>query len=259
MSNTIHHTAIISPKATIGENNSFGPYVIVEEDVVIGDNNQFGPMVCIYNGARIGNNNTFHQAVSVSHIPQDLKFCGEPTEMRIGDNNVFHEFVTMHRGTKETGFTSVGSNTLLMAYVHVAHDCVVGSNVVVANLVQMGGHVHIEDWVTVGGMTAVVQFFRIGKHAMVGGGFKVVKDVPPFILAGGEPLRFSGLNVVGLRRRGFSNQDISEIKDIYRLIYDAGLLHKEAAEKILEKYPESIYAKDVVSFMEHSKKGILGK
>ena len=231
MSN-IHPTAIVSGKAKLGKNISVGPYAIIEDDVEIGDETSIGPHAVIYNGARIGNKVTIHQAASIAHIPQDLKFGNEETFFYVGDNTVIHEYVTLHRGTKETGFSRIGSNCLLMAYSHVAHDTVVGDNCILANGVQLAGHVILEDYVIIGGLTPVHQFCNVGKHCMIGGGFRVTQDVPPFILSAGEPLKYSGLNLIGLRRRGFSNDDIMLLKKAYGYIYDHSLNVSQAKEKI---------------------------
>lgn len=253
----IHPTAIISKKAKIGNNISVGPYSIIEDDVVIGDDCQIGPSVSIYNGARIGNRVKIFQGASVSNIPQDLKFGFEESLFEIGDDTVIREFATLHRGTKESGTSIVGKNCLLMAYAHVAHDCIVGNNCILANLVQLGGHVHVEDWVIIGGGTVVHQFEHIGMHAMVGGGFRVTSSVPPFVLAAGEPLKYSGLNTIGLRRRGFSNEEIQTIKEIYSYIFTKGLNHTQSKEKIESEFGSNEYAKSILKFIQESKRGII--
>lgn len=255
----IHPTAIVSPKARLCENITIGPYAIINDDVEIGNDCFIGPHAVIYDGARIGNNVKIYQGASVSHVPQDLKFDGQPTEFIIGDNTTIHEHVTLHRGTHETGKSSIGKNCLLMAYTHVAHDCRIGNNCILANGVQIGGHAQLEDWVTIGGLTPVHQFCRIGQHSMVGGGFRAVQDVPPFILAGNEPLTYSGLNIIGLRRRGFSNDDIATLKQAYTYIYNSGLNFSQGKEKAAQELGHNPLVQQVLEFITKSKRGIINK
>lgn len=257
MSN-IHPTAIVSGKAKLGNNVSVGPYAIIEDDVEIGDETSIGPHAVIYNGARIGKKVTIHQAASIAHVPQDLKFGNEETYFYVGDNCVIHEYVTLHRGTKETGFSRLGSNCLLMAYSHVAHDTVVGDNCILANGVQLAGHVELEEFVIIGGLTPVHQFCKVGKHCMIGGGFRVTQDVPPFILTAGEPLKFSGLNLIGLRRRGFSNEDITLLKKAYSYLYDKSLNVSQAKDKIKNEI-NNVHVESMLEFLGRSKRGIVGK
>lgn len=248
--NNIHPTAIISKKAKLGDNLTIGPGAIIHDDVEIGNDCQIGPYAVIYDGARIGSRVKIHQSASIAHIPQDLKFNGQPTLFYVGDDTTIHEFVTLHRGTHETGFSRIGSNCLLMAYSHVAHDSVIGNNCILANGVQIAGHVEVEDWVIIGGLTPVHQFCRVGQHAMIGGGFRIVQDVPPFVLAGSEPLRYSGLNVIGLRRRGFSNEDIGKLKEAYNIIYNSGLNLSQAKQKLQEESGSNRFVKTVVEFFD---------
>ncbi len=255
----IHPTAIVNPEAKFGENLSVGPYAIIEGDVEIGNDCSVGPHAVIYSGARLGDRVKIFQGASVANLPQDLKFSGEPTLFIIGDDTVVREFATLHRGTNETGKSQVGKNCLLMAYSHIPHDCVVGDNCIIANAVQIGGHSHIEDWVIIGGGTAVHQFTLIGEHAMVGGGIRITQDVPPFILTSGEPVAYAGLNVVGLRRRGFKNEDIQVLKDVYGLIYNKSYNVSQAVKIIEEKFGENIYAQKVLNFLSRSKRGLIGK
>ena len=254
----IHSTALVSKKAKIADNVSIGPYSIIEDDVEIGNDCKIGPHVVVYNGARIGNKVIIHQGASVSHIPQDLKFSNEESYFYIGDGCVIHEFVTLHRGTKETGFSRVGKNSLLMAYTHVAHDTIVGDNCILANLVQLAGHVVVEDFAIIGGGTSVHQFCDVGQHSMVGGGYRIPQDVPPFTLMAGEPLRFSGLNAIGLRRRGFSNEDIQTLKKAYSYIYDKSMNVSQAITKVKSEF-DNRYVDVVVEFIGKSKRGIVGK
>lgn len=256
---SIHPTAVVSGRAKIGNNVTILPYTIIEDDVEIGDDCLIGPSAVLYNGARIGNRVKIYQSASVAHVPQDLKFGNEESLFIVGDNTVIHEFVTLHRGTKETGFSKVGKNCLLMAYSHVAHDTVIGDDCILANGVQIAGHVEIEEKVIIGGMTPVHQFCKIGRHAMVGGGFRVVQDVPPYILTAGEPLEFNGLNVIGLRRRGFSNSDIDILKKVYGMIYSKSLNISQAKEKILKEFGNHSLVSTVLEFIGRSKRGLVGK
>ncbi len=257
--NKIHPSAIVSSKAIIGKNVEIGPYAVVFDDVKIGDDCIIGPNAVIYDGARLGNRVKVFQGASVANQPQDLKFSGEKTNFFIGDDTTIREFVTLHRGTKETGFSQIGQNCLIMAYAHVAHDCIVGDNCIIANSVQIGGHVNIDDWVIIGGNTPVHQFGIIGQHAMIGGGFRVTVDIPPFVLAANEPLRFIGLNSIGLRRRGFSNEDIMTLKDAYKIIYDEKLNFSQALGKLKVKYPDSQLIKIILDFFEKSTRSVLKK
>ncbi len=254
----IHSTAIVGSKAKIGDNVTVGPYAIIEDDVEIGSDCRIGPHAVIYNGARIGNKVTIHQAASIAHTPQDLKFAGEESYFYVGDECVIHEYTTLHRGTKETGFSRIGKKCLLMAYAHVAHDTVVGDNCILANSVQLAGHVVIEDFVIIGGVTPVHQFCKVGQHSMIGGGFRVTQDIPPFTLMAGEPLKFSGLNVIGLRRRGFSNEDILLLKKAYGYIYDNSLNISQAKEKIRAEIKNK-YVDAVLDFLAGSTRGLAGK
>ncbi len=256
---SIHPTAVVSGRAKIGNNVTISPYSIIEDDVEIGDDCLIGPDAVLYNGARIGNRVKIYQSASVAHIPQDLKFGNEESLFIVDDDTIIHEFVTLHRGTKETGFSKVGKNCLLMAYSHVAHDTVIGDNCILANGVQIAGHVEIEEKVIIGGMTPVHQFCKIGKHAMIGGGFRVTQDVPPYILTAGEPLEYNGLNVIGLRRRGFSNSDIDTLKKVYGIIYSKSYNMSQAIKKIGEEFGENPLAKIVLDFIGESKRGLVGK
>lgn len=255
----IHPTAIVSPKAKLGENINVHAYAIIHDNVEIGNDCVIGPHALLYNGARLGNRVKIHQAASIAHVPQDLSFKNEESLFIIDDDTTIHEFVTCHRGTKSTGFSKVGKNCLLMAYSHVAHDTTVGNNCILANAVQLGGHVVVEDYAIIGGLTGVHQFCRIGQYSMVGGVFKVSQDVPPFVLAARNPLKFSGLNVIGLRRRGFTNQDIEALKKTYDYIYNSSLNVSQAVKKIEAELSDSKYVQQVLDFIRTSKRGIVGK
>lgn len=248
----IHPTAIVDPNAKLGENVEIGPYVIIEGDVEIGDGSVIMNHACLYNGARIGKNVKIFQASSIANAPQDLKYANEKTYFYVGDNTVIHEYVTLHRGTAETGFSRIGSDCLLMAYSHVAHDTVVGDHCILANAVQLAGHVTIEDWVIIGGITPVHQFCKVGKHSMVGGGYRVNVDVPPFVMAAGEPIKYSGLNSIGLRRRGFTAEQIQDIKNVYFILYLSKLNFAEAKTKVKEELGDNWAAKEILTFFESS-------
>ena len=255
----IHPTAIVSSKVKFGNNIIVEPFAIIHDDIEIGDDCEIGPNAVIYDYARIGNNVKIFQGASVSNLPQDLKFDKGKTLLSIDDNTTVREFVTLHRGTYATGITKIGKNCLLMAYTHVAHDCHIGDNCILANGVQLAGHIEIEESVIIGGLSAVHQFSKIGKHAMVGGGSMINMDVPPFIMTSGYPARYMGLNIVGLRRRGFKPEEIEAIKETYRLYYSTGINPTEAKEKIAEKFGEETNVKSILEFMEKSTRGIIRK
>jgi len=257
--NTIHPTALVSNKAKIGDNNIIHPFTIIEDDVEIGNDCEIGPSAVLYNGARIANRVKINQGASIAHKPQDLKFGNEVTYFYVGDDTVIHEFVTLHRGTIETGLSRIGKNCLLMAYSHVAHDCIIGDNVIFSNAVQIAGHVHVEDWVIMGGTAAVHQFCNVGKHAMIGANSMAVKDVPPFVMSGRFPIKYEGLNKVGLRRRGFSEEDILIIKKTYDLIYNSGLNVSQAVERVEAELGNNTYVQEIISFIRASKRGIIGR
>jgi len=253
----IHPTALVDKRARLDDDVQIGAFAIVEGDVTIGAGTTIGPRTLIANGARIGKNCRIHNGAVVATLPQDLKFGGEATLFEIGDNTTIREYATLNRGTAAHGKSSVGSNCLLMAYTHVAHDCSVGNNVIMSNGVQLGGHVTIEDWAIIGGMTPVHQFCHVGQHCMVGGGFRVIQDVPPYILASEEPLRFCGLNSVGLRRRGFSNETLLQLKRAYRLLYRSGLNVSQAVERIKTEMAIIPEIDNILRFIESADRGIL--
>ncbi|MBF8293901.1 MAG: Acyl-[acyl-carrier-protein]--UDP-N-acetylglucosamine O-acyltransferase [Bacteroidetes bacterium] len=253
----IDSRAVVSPKATISDGVQVGPFAVIEDDVAIGEGTTIGAHAVIHSGSRIGRECRIHPMAAIGGFPQDLKFKGEPTTLEIGDNTVVREFVTLNRATAETGRTIIGSNCLFMAYAHVGHDCVVGDNVILANCSALGGHVHVGSWVILGGLTPVHQFCHIGDHAMIGGGFRVVKDVPPYILAGSEPLIFERLNVIGLRRRGFSEKSIELLDKTYRLIYRSSLNVSQAVARIAEEVEPCPEVETVLSFIAKSKRGII--
>jgi len=254
----IHPTAIVDSGAQIGENVSIGPYSVISGNVEIGDNCQIGTQTVILPGARIGRDcKIFHHAV-ISEIPQDLKFAGEETTAEVGDRTVIREFVTINRGTSQHWRTVVGSDCLLMAYVHVAHDCIVGNHVIMANAVNLAGHVEVEDWVIIGGMVGVLQFSRIGQHSIIGGQYRVSKDVPPYIMAAREPLSYEGLNRVGLKRRNFPSETILALKRAYNLIYNSEYNVSDAIRKI-EETPDLMIpeVRNIIEFIRKSTRGII--
>jgi len=245
--------AYIDPEAQIGENVEIGPFVFIDKNVVIGDNNVIMPNANILYGSRIGNNNRIFPGAVIGAVPQDLKFRGEETTAEIGDNNTIRENVTINRGTAAKGKTVVGNNNLLMEGVHVAHDTIVGSNCIIGNSTKMAGEVIIDDNANV----LMHQFCRVGGYVMIQGGSRFSKDIPPFIIAGREPIAYSGINIVGLRRRGFSNELIENIHNAYRIIYNSGKNVSDALVQIREEIPMTPEIEYIVSFIENSQRGIL--
>jgi UDP-N-acetylglucosamine acyltransferase len=257
MKHTIHPSAVVDPEAKIGKNVVIGPGTVVDGNVEIGNNTRIDSCARIASGARIGKDcRIFHGAV-IGEIPQDLKFQGEDTLAVVGDRTQIREYVTVHRGTSEREKTEIGTDCLLMAYSHVAHDCLIKDHVILSNTVQIGGHVTIDERVYIGGMSGVHQFSHIGTHVFIGGGFRCVQDVPPYILAAGEPLKFTGLNVVGLRRHGFSNEIINQLKEAYRLIYRSEFNISQALEQIRSAFEPLPEIHEVIRFIQKSKRGIV--
>ena len=253
-----HPTALIHKTAEISDDVKIGPYAVIENDVVIGKNTVIGSHVLVAEKTRIGSECNIFKGAAIGAIPQDLKFHGEDTYLEIGNKTTIREFATLNRGTEDLGKTVVGSNCLVMAYVHIAHDCIIGNNVILANSVNMGGHVVIEDHVTVGGMTPIHQFVRIGAYAFLGGAYRVPKDVPPFVLAAGEPLIFRTLNLIGLKRRGFTSETIKAISKAYKQIYDKNLRLEEGLA-ILKSGESSLpEITQVIDFFENSSRGVIG-
>ncbi len=255
----IHQTAIVSPKAKLGKDVTIAPFVIIEDDVEIGDNTVIGSKTVVYNGARIGNNVKIYQSASIAHIPQDKKFHGEYSQLFIGNGTTIHEFVTLHRGTEASGKTIIGSNCFIMAYSHVAHDCIIGDNVIIANCVQIGGHVEIDSLAFIGGYSQIHQFCKIGSQVMLAGGYKATQDVPPYMMVAGKPLKYSGLNKVGLKRRGFSDDDMETLKKVYNTLYFLHLNFSQAKEKIVQEYQGNKLAEEVVNFLNRSTRGIVAR
>jgi UDP-N-acetylglucosamine acyltransferase len=224
---------------------------------MIGDGTWIGPRVHIANGTRLGKDCKVFSGAVIGGPPQDLKYKGEPTTLEVGNNNVIRECVTLNRATVETGKTIIGNDCLFMAYTHVGHDCRVGNNVIMANCTPLGGHVHLGDYVIIGGLSPVHQFVHIGDHAMIAGGFRVVKDVPPYILCGNEPLYFEGLNIIGLRRRGFSANSIEMLDKTYRILYRSNLNVSQAVVRIKEDVEQVPEVKKVLEFIAGSNRGII--
>jgi UDP-N-acetylglucosamine acyltransferase len=249
--------ANVHPDAKIGENVTIEPFATVKSDVVIGDGCWIGPNAVLWEGTRLGKNVKIYPGASVSSVPQDLKFAGEKTETFIGDNTSIREFVTISRGTNDKLKTVIGKNCLLMAYVHVAHDCSIGNNCVLVNAVQVAGHVTIDDWAIIGGASAVHQFVKVGAHVMVSGGSLVRKDIPPFTKAAREPLTYCGINTIGLRRRGFDSDKISEIQEIYRYIFLKGLNNSKALDLVEKELQPSAERDIIVNFIRESERGIM--
>ena len=249
--------AYIHPEAKIGSNVTIEPFAYIAKDVVIGDNTWIGPNSTILDGARIGNNCKIFPGAVISAIPQDLKFRGEITLAEIGDNSVMRECVTLNRGTASKGITKVGSNCLIMAYVHIAHDCIIGNNVILGNTVQLAGQVEIQDFAILSGGCLVHQFERIGAHVMIQGGSKINKDIPPYSKIGREPIAFMGLNSIGLRRRNFIPEKVAELQEIYRIIYNKGLNVTQAINEIEKTLPSTIERDEILNFIKSSTRGII--
>ena len=248
--------AIIDPEAQLGDGNIIGPFCVIGKNVVIGDNNHLLNSVTIHEGARIGNNNEFFPGASISTKPQDLKFKGEETLCVIGDNNSIRENVTISRGTASKGKTVVGSGNLLMENMHVAHDCVIGNGCIIGNSTKFAGEVEVDDYAIISATCLFHQFCKIGSYVMFQGGSRTSQDIPPYVIAGKEPIRYAGVNLIGLRRRGFSNETIEAIHDAYRIIYSKGVL-KDGIAEARALYPNSKEVEYICSFIENSKRGVI--
>ena len=254
----IHPTAIVDPSSKIGENVSIGAYSIIGPQVSIGDNTKIASHVVIEGNTTIGEGNSFFQFASIGAEPQSLAYKGEDTKVIIGDNNVFREYCTVNRGTMiDQGVTQVGDNNFIMAYVHIAHDCKLGSNTVFANCASLAGHVHVEDYVIMGGFSLVHQFCRVGAHCITGIGAVCIQDVPPFTLVAGNKAITHGINVKGLRKRDFSKTDITELKRAYKMIYRSGLTTSDAIKSIEAQQWESEHVKYLTDFINASKRGVI--
>lgn len=249
--------AYVDPSAQIGKNVEIAPFAYIDKNVVIGDNNVIMSHVNILYGSRIGNGNSFYPGAVVGAIPQDLKFQGEETTAEIGDNNRIRENVTINRGTIAKGKTIVGSNNLLMESVHVAHDVIIGNNCIIGNATKFGGEVIVDDCAIISASVLCHQFCHVGGYVMIQGGCRFSKDIPPFIIAGREPIEYSGINLVGLRRRQFNAEQIEHVHNAYRIIYQSGLNITDALAKIHEEMEMSEEIKYIVDFIQSSKRGII--
>jgi UDP-N-acetylglucosamine acyltransferase len=254
----IHQFAVVHPDAKIGNNVKIGPFVTIDANVEIGDGTIIDSGAVVRNGTRIGKNCHIHANAVVGDIPQDLKFQGEDTVAIIGDNTVIREFATIHRGTASRGKTIVGNNCLIMAYSHIAHDCVVGNHVIMSNAVQLAGEVEVADWAIIAGGALIHQFTHIGCHVMIQGGALVNKDIPPYCMAARYPIAYEGVNKVGLHRRGYTSEQIDAIADVYRTIYDSGLNVTQSLE-LAAQLPASPERDTIIDFVRASKRGIVRK
>ena len=253
----ISNLAFVHPDAKLGNNVTVEPFAYIAADVQIGDGCWMGPHAVILDGTRMGKNCKIHSSAVIAGVPQDLKFKGEYSTVEIGDNNLIRECVTINRGTAAKGKTTVGSNNLIMAYVHIAHDCVVGDYTVLVNRVSLAGEVEVGDWAIIGGHCAIHQFCRIGAHSMLSGGSLVNKDIPPFVKAAHYPVSFVGANFIGLRRRGFSSETISEIQEMFRVLFQSGYGYGKAVDMIESDMPKTPERDLIIDFIRSSKRGIL--
>jgi len=253
----IQPLAYVHPQAKVANNVIIDPFVTIEKNVEIGEGTWIGHHATIMEGARIGKNCRVFPGAVISAIPQDLKFDGEETTVHIGNNTTIREFVTVNRGTKASYKTVIGDNCLLMAYVHVAHDCVIGNNVILANAATLAGHIEIDDYAIVGGLAAVHQFVKIGAHAIISGGGMARKDIPPYTKAAREPLSYVGVNSIGLRRRGFTNEQINQIQEVYRIIYRKNYNVTQAVSIIEADVPATPERDEILTFIARSTRGIM--
>lgn len=249
--------AYVSPEAKVHPSVEIGPFVTIEGNVEIGEGTKIMSNVTIMSGSRIGKNCRIFPGAVIGGEPQDLKFRGEDTVAIIGDNTTIRECVTIHRGTASKGKTVVGSNCLIMAYCHVAHDCVVGDHVIMSNAVQMAGEVVVDEYAVIGGGTLIHQFCHLGKGIMVQGGSHINKDIPPYIKIGHEPIAFNGINSIGLRRKNFSSEKIEEIQQVYRYLYLSGMNFNEALDVIEHEMTLTPEVQEIVTFVRNSQRGIV--
>ncbi len=249
--------ASIHPDAKIGEGVEIGPFVTIDRDVEIGDGCIIDASATICQYTKLGKNCHVFPSAVIGAVPQDLKFHGEVTWTLIGDNNVLREFVTVHRGTFSKGQTVIGNNNLIMAYCHVAHDCVLHNHIIMSNTTQLAGEVEVDDFAIIGGGTLVHQFSHIGSHVMVQGGSRINKDVPPYVIAAREPIAYCGVNSVGLNRRGFTPEQIHTIQEVYRMIFQGGMNTTQAVAKIEAEMPKSAERDTIINFVKASTRGII--
>lgn len=253
----VSESSQIHPKAQLGRDVTVGPYAVIGEHVVIGDGTRIGSHVVIEGWTEIGPENQIHHFAVIGTPPQDLKWDGARSHVRIGARNTIREFATINRATFEDEETRIGHDNLIMAYVHVAHNCVIEDGAILANAVNLAGHCRVEEKAVIGGVTPVHQFVRVGRHAMIGGGFRVQKDVPPYLLAGGYPLRAVGINQVGLERRGFPEESLRALKDAFRLLYRSAMNRTQAIERIRREIPSCSEVEHLVRFIEESERGTI--
>ena len=259
MGTKIHSTAVVENKAELGENVSVGPHSFIENGAVIGDNTEIGSSVWVTGYARIGRGNKIYHGASIGGPPQDLKFKDEPTTAELGDRNLVREFVTIHRGSQASKRTIIGNENLIMAYVHIAHDCRIGDNIILANSTNFGGHCEVGDFAILGGMVPIHQFCRIGDYAMVGTGARITQDIVPYALVGADPTRIVGINRVGLTRRNFSEETRTALKHAFRMIFYSKMLLSEAVVAVKEIYSNNPEIRNLVEFIASSQRGILLK
>ncbi len=253
----IHPTAIVSPDASLADGVEIGPYSIIQEDVHIGKNTRIASHVVIERHVDIGENNRIFQFASIGAEPQDLKYAGEETRVIIGNNNTIREFATIHRSTvHDIGVTIIGNDNLLMAYTHVAHNCKLGNHIVMSNAANLAGHIHVDDYAIIGGLTGIHQFTRIGAHSFIGGASAVTKDIPPYVMASGNFARLYGLNLIGLKRRGFSENTIIALKKAYRIIFRSSLLLSVAIKRVEEEVADTPEIRLFLDFIRKSERGI---
>ncbi len=255
--NMISNLASVHPKAQIGSNVSIEPFATVAGDVVIGDNSSIGPNAVLMDGSRIGKNSQIFPGAVIGGLPQDLKFKGEKSLAEVGDNTVIREYVTINRGTVDRMTTKIGNECMIMAYAHIAHDCMIGNNVILASYVGLTGHITVEDYAIIEGISGAQQFLTIGAHCFVAACSQIRKSVPPFVRVAREPLQYIGVNIVGLTRRGFSKETIKNIEDIYRIIFVRGYNMTKALEMVESECPDSPERKQILDFIRNQKDGIV--
>ncbi|MCD9854763.1 acyl-ACP--UDP-N-acetylglucosamine O-acyltransferase [Epilithonimonas sp. JDS] len=253
----IHQLTAVDPRAKIGKNVTIEPFTTIGANVTVGSDTWIGPNVTIMENVKIGKNCKIFPGTVIGAVPQDLKFDGEDTQVIIGDGTTLRECVTINRGTKALGYTKVGNNCLIMATSHIAHDCIVGDNVIIANGCGIAGHVEIGDFVVMGGLSAVQQFGKIGKHVMISGGSLIRKDIPPYVKVAREPISYAGINSVGLRRRGFTNDKIFEIQKIYRAVFQMKMNTTQAIEYIEKEMLPTMERDEIITFIQNSPRGIV--
>jgi len=253
----IHPTAVVSPQATLADGVEIGPYSIIGPDVHIGKNTRIASHVVIERNVDMGENNQISQFASIGGDPQDLKYRGEETRVIIGNNNIIREYATINRATSDDiGVTIVGDRNMIMTYCHVAHNCKLGNNIVMANAANLAGHIHVDDYAIIGGLTGVHQFTRIGAHCIIGGASAVNKDIPPFVTASGNFTKLYGLNQIGLRRRGFSEETLAALKTAYRIVFRSALLLSVALKRVGEEVPDLPEIRLFVDFIRKSERGV---